>query len=198
MFANLRGAPSTIGRVSATEAQGRTSQAQIRMKLRALLSEQEWNAMIPQVLGLWLEFGYAEDRARVAGEDPLAGISMGDLAHALEMDFKFRGATTAINRAEQAQQLIGAYQQFREDLTVKERRALMQSALEAVGVKGVQRFVSPEGTADLTEMEQMQKAMAMGMPPPGAVPPPGAGGPPQLPPGEAPPEEGPMPEGPPA
>jgi hypothetical protein len=194
VYANMRGAPATIGRVSATEAQGRTSQAQIRMKLRALLAEEEWNQIIPQVLGLWLEFGFSEDRARIAGEDPLAGLSMGDLAKSLEMDLKFRGATTAINRAEQAQQLIGAYGQFREDLTVKERRALMTAALEAVGTKGVERFITPEGTATLAEMEAMQQQAAQMQAQMAMMPPP-----PQLPPGEgAPPPEGGVPqEGPP-
>ena len=199
-YSSVRGAPSTVGRVSATESQGRSKQAINRITQRAMRIEEDLSVLPPQILSLWIEFGRYDTRRNVMGGDPLKGLDRDRLIDALTQDYKFRGATQASNRELMAQQLMGFLQTYGEILSPKARLILGRETLSVLGIKAARRIISEEDI------------IAAGQPPapPGAPPMPGPEGGPQtapLPPADpnaippeamVPPPEGAPPEGMPA
>jgi hypothetical protein len=216
----LRGSPSTVSRVSATETERRFNQALTRQKQRVLRIEDEMQPMVPQMLQLWYQFGDPIIRLQAGGgdADAIGELPRETFMEALELDFRFRGATKALNKELQVQQLLGFLRDNREDLIPRERRALMKRAYETMGQKGGGEIVSEPGTDQLQaqfdqqyqvqqqqlamqsqqmemQAQQMQAAqmqMQAGIPPGGAPPqggaPPEGGAPQEQPPAEAPPQ----------
>ena len=115
---HLRGSPSTVGRVSATEAERRFSQSLTRQKQRVLRIEDELQPMVRQMLFLWYQFG--DPVVRVAagdGQDSIAEVERDRFFEALELDFRFRGASKALNKDLLSQQLMTFLRDNRGDLT---------------------------------------------------------------------------------
>lgn len=156
-YENLKGAQSTVGRVSATESERRFSQAQTRQKQRAVRFEEELNPMISQALMLMYQY-YDEATMKeiTGGTSKLKAIPQESFLAALEMNFRFRGATKALNRDMQVQQLTGYLTEFGALMTAKEKRTVMQRILEASGTKGIDQIVTDAGTKQMEAMEQVQ------------------------------------------
>ena len=174
---HLRGSPSTVGRVSATEAERRFSQSLTRQKQRVLRIEDELQPMVRQMLFLWYQFG--DPVVRVAagdGQDSIAEVERDRFFEALELDFRFRGASKALNKDLLSQQLMTFLRDNRGDLTPRERRNLMRRIYETMGQKGGAEIISEEGTMTLEGVFQQQMAAAQaqqaaagqGAPPEGA------------------------------
>lgn len=181
--ANVRGQTSEIGRVSATESQGRLNQALTRMKLGAVLVDEDLSGPVRQWLSLWYQFAPADLRLRVGGDgDGLMAVDKTKILEALQYDYRLRGATRAQDRALTVQQLNDFAKEYKDLLAPPELRILMKQAFEIMGLKGVSKIVSDQYTKLLTE-KFMQSLIA---PPPGAPGAPGAAGAPQGAPGAAP------------
>ena len=162
----VRGGNSTVGRVSATESERRYTSAQTRMKLKVAVMEEELMPMVKQMLMLWHQFG-TKQLEQVAGGNPLKDIPAETFLNGIEMDFRFRGASKALNGDMQVQQLTTFFQAFGERMTAGEIRELMTRVLEAAKVKGVDSIVTSDGTKKLTMMEDLQQQQMLaqaGMP----------------------------------
>lgn len=144
---NVRGATSTIGRVSATESQGRLNQALTRMKLAAILIDEDMAPSVRQWLSLWYQFAPADLRVKVGGEgDGLITVNKSELIEAMQYDFRFRGATRALDRALTVQQLTQFGKDFKELLAPPELRALMKQTFETLGIRGVSKIITDKYT----------------------------------------------------
>lgn len=160
---NVRGAASTIGRVSATESQGRLQQALQRQKQHVLRMEGEMAPLAMMSLFLWHQFEQGEMTLRVGGdelrEDPFAKYDTKDFLWALNMDFRFRGATKALNRELSAQQLkdvlvTGANLRV---LLPAEVRTLLKKVYEILGHKGTAAIFTQAGDQALKMASQQQQ-----------------------------------------
>lgn len=180
----LRGGAATVGRVSATESERRFSQALVRQKQRVLTIEEGLKPFVDMSLFLWYQFHSSGERIRVGGDDPFVTVRKSMFQEALGMDYRFRGASKALNRDMAAQQLEGFGKLFMPYMVPKEVRALMKRIYDTIGQKGVAEIVSDEGTAQLVAQQAAQQAAAQA-PQPGAAPgapgAPGAAGAPQDP-----------------
>jgi hypothetical protein len=155
---NVRGSAATIGRVSATESQGRLSQALLRTKQQVLRIEEEHQAIPMQAAFLWYQFGEEKVRLRIGGDelamDPFVEMDRGDFLQMLGIDFRFRGATKALNRELSAQQLDAWLKTATQAaaLMPKEIRAVLAKIYEIQGHKGVGTIITDEGTASTQEV----------------------------------------------
>lgn len=177
----LRGGASNVGRVSATESERRFNQALLRQKQRVLRIEEELSPAVRMAQMLWLQFGSHKTRVRIAGDDPYLHISRQQLLESLDMDFRFRGASKALNRDLAAQQLMAFAEKFAQWLIPTETRALMRRVYENLGQRGVAEIVSQDGTDFYTAMQQMQQAQQQAMAAGGGQPGPGGPGGPSAP-----------------
>lgn len=156
---NMRGGPSTIGRVSATENQQRFNQALARMKSSAVQVEEDLDPAVEQSLGLWYQYGPPEVKLRVqGGPDAWVSITKEDIFESLEQDYAFRGATRAANRELQVQQMTTFGEKFMEKLYPWEVRSLMKLIWRTGGVPGASLVVSGKG--DQLAMQDFQAAQA--------------------------------------
>jgi len=189
-YTATKGAPAQIGRVTGTEFQGRANQAQLRVKLDAMYTEEDFVPVTRKMLTLWAQMGEDELRVRVGGQpDPFIQLNREELLEALDIDWRFRGATKAINKDMQVQQLLTFVDKFGASLKPYEARYLARLVLESLDVRGATQIVSDQGTAETTQDYERQR-MAQQAPPQ-----PVQGGPPQ--PGAPPPQGGPPQGGPP-
>jgi hypothetical protein len=167
---NVRGTQATVGRVSATEAQSRLTQALVRHAQRAIRIEEEFNPIIPKGLNLvaqkWpaSDEGLSQLRKRMIGADEKDPWEEKDLtrdtfSEAINMDIKFRGASRTQDRQLQAEQLKGLLQ-FGSSIMVApgipamtgiEIRNGLRKIVETLGVKGSAPIISQEGDALVME-----------------------------------------------
>ena len=167
---NVRGTQATVGRVSATEAQSRLTQALVRHAQRAIRIEEEFNPIIPKGLNLvaqkWpaSDEGLSQLRKRMIGADEKDPWDEKDLtrdtfSEAISMDIKFRGASRTQDRQLQAEQLKGLLQ-FGSSIMVApgipamtgiEIRNGLRKIVETLGVKGSALLISQEGDALVME-----------------------------------------------
>lgn len=162
-FQNLRGAPSTVGRVSATESERRVSQALMRMKLHVLCLEDELLPALNQIPALWYQKGDPKLRIRVTGRDtrdPFVEVTREQLMECLGMDFRFRGASLARNPDMIVQQMMGFVTTFREAMTPPEVRAIMRRIWASLRLPGVKEVVTEDGTRQAMKAWEMQQMMA--------------------------------------
>lgn len=152
---NVRGASAQVGRVSATESTTRLTQALTRLKMHAIQVEDDLTPAVAQWLGLWAQFGTSENRP--GGIDPLQGLTRERLISELAMNYRFRGATQAVNRELNAQQLITFFKEFKAVLTPSEQRALAKEVTLVLGLRKASQIVSPEGTAQFEQMAAAQQ-----------------------------------------
>lgn len=163
----VRGAMSQIGRVSATESERRFSQGLARQKLNALTTEAELRPMIHQLLALWSAHGSSDDRVNIGGRDlgldALLVIPKESLIKALDQDFRFRGASTAVNRNER----IGFISNFLmtgtriQALAPQEIRALLAKLWQEGGISGDIITEDANAFAAMKAQREAQNAAAM-------------------------------------
>lgn len=171
---NVRGQQAQVGRVSATEAQSRLSQALVRHTQRAIRLEEEYNPIIPQSLALVAQKWPTDDpqlqglRAKLVGadeQDPWADkeFTAATFVEALTMDIKFTGASRAKDLALQAQQLKD-FTQFASSIQVApgvpaitgtEVRKALRRMYQTIGQHGVADIVSEQGDAIVEQAVQM-------------------------------------------
>ena len=180
---NVKGQPSQVGRVSATESQSRLTQALTRHKKKAERLETELSAMFPQLLYNVYQYLPEDDpalmaiRAGIVGEDevdPLPAFSRETFAESLAMNVRFRGATTKLNKELMAQQLQGFLQvasqiQSMSGMPVpimspEEVRALMRRAYDAMGQKGSGEVFTAAGDQAVQGMLQAHLVAAQTAP----------------------------------
>jgi hypothetical protein len=153
---NVRGSTATVGRIPATTETQRLTQALTRMKLHAITIEEDLGMSVQQWLSRWAQFGFTL-REKVSGSpDPLKGISQEQLREALFMNYSFRGATQALQKELQAQQLMTFVDKFKESMLPTEIRALMVEVGTALGLRSLSKIVSADGTKLLTLQYQQQ------------------------------------------
>jgi hypothetical protein len=186
---SVRGASATIGRVSATEHQARLQQALERTKQLVLRREDECNPLLVFMCYLGYQFGPEEIIVRVGGDEnqgnpfpSVAGreerFSRDELLGAmhrgtregekevfierLRSDLKFRGATRALNRELNVQQLQG-FLQIASSLQIapgysalfpEETRALLERIFRQLNQTGVSEVVNPARTQELKQAFQ--------------------------------------------
>ncbi len=177
-YSHIRGAPTEVNRVSATESEGRRQQALTRLKIRAVGIEDELQPVVEQMLYLWYQKGDPQLRVKVVGEqhqDPFLYVSKSQLFQALSMDFRFRSATKALTR----DVIVTQYMQFLKDnaqmMIPAEMRDVMRQVAELLGMKNIRRIVSPEGDQHFEMMhklvvKQTQAQLMTPTQPPGGAP----------------------------
>lgn len=184
---NVRGQSAQVGRVSATESQGRLTQALVRHKQKAQRIEEEMSAIIPQMLYNAYQMltpppqkpGDIQDPTiaaildEIVGEDqqnPMGEFSRETFAESLNMNIKFRGATSKLNKELMAQQLQGflsvatqiqsAAGMPVQIMTPAETRNVMRRIYEAMGQKGGSEVFTPEGDAAVQKLVEAHVAAA--------------------------------------
>lgn len=197
--ANLRGGASQVGRVSATESERRFTQALTRMKQQVARTEEELLGFVHQSIHIWYEFAEPGELVRVAGKNPIMKLDPDELIQALDVDYRFRGASKALNRDMVIQQLQSFAQLFMPQMSPKEMRALQSRIYEAMGQPGAEVITTDETTEILQTNWQKQQELILfqteqqlNPPPP---PPAEGGGEGAAPPAEAAPPAAPPPEG---
>lgn len=165
---NVQGQASTVGRVSATEAQGRLQQALVRHKKKAERIEEEESTIWPQVFyNAYQRYPQtdpqlAQLRQQIVGEDmqdPLGSeeFTPDTFAEDLAKNVRFRGATTKLNKELQAQQLkdfLATLSQIASAtpipvpiLSPQELRTLGKRIYEVLSDKGSPDVFTEEGDA---------------------------------------------------
>jgi len=180
---NVRGQQATVGRVSATEAQSRLSQALVRHTQRAIRLEEEFNPIIPQALALVAQFWPTDDaelsklRAKMVGQDeqdpwvvpPGEEFTKNTFAEALEMDLKFTGASRTKDLQLAAQQLKD-FTQFGASIQVApgvpalsgtEIRNLLRRMYRTLGQKGTEEALTQEGDQIVAQSVQLSLTNAI-------------------------------------
>ena len=149
---NVRGAAATVGRVSATESERRVAQALVRQKDRVMRIEEDLQEMITQILMIRYQFSDPEVRVKSNSEgiDPVAVYNRASLLESMRMDYRFRAATKAIDKALTAQQLMQFASTFGAYLLPQEMRKLMKRVYDSFSLKGVHEVISAEGDAIIT------------------------------------------------
>lgn len=159
--ANVRGAQATVNRVSATDAAGRLQQALLRSKLAAVSVEEDLSTAVPHWLALWAQFGSETLRIRVGGKpDAIMEVGKSELLDSLNVDYRFRGATRAMNRAETIQHLDTLTKTYKDVMHPSEVRASMKVMAETMGIPQVSRIVNDQVTAEIIMAFEKQKAAA--------------------------------------
>ena len=174
---NVRGQQAQVGRVSATEAQSRLSQALIRHTQRAIRLEEEFNPIIPQALALVAQKWPSDDRALSMLRQKMVGADEQDpwqvpageeftkdtFMEALNMDIRFTGASRTKDLQLAAQQ-IKDFTQFGASIQVApgvpalsgtEIRNLLRRMYRTLGQKGTEEALTQEGDAIVQQSVQL-------------------------------------------
>jgi len=107
------------------------------------------------ILGLQYQFGKDEVRRNIGGMSVV--FPRERFMEAMFQDFKLRGATKAMNKAERVQALTQFDQQFKESMLIGERRSLMKEVLYTEGIKTVDRIVTDVGTQQMKQDEALAR-----------------------------------------
>jgi len=172
---NLRGQAATVGRVSAAESEQRFSSAMLRMKTQAVRFEEEIKGLLRQSLYLWYQHGDPELLIRAGGPGTDAysiSVSKEELAHAIDMDFNFRGPSRIMNRDMLVQQMLQWFGTFQQLLKPSRQLMAARQVYELMGLKNRSELLPDEDIMMAIQAENMPPA------PPQAAPgaPPEAGG----------------------
>jgi hypothetical protein len=182
----LRGNQATVGRVSATEAQGRFNSSLLRIKQLAIAVEEDLTPVFVKCLMRWVQFGgdpinVPRKGTRDGSPFDMLEVSREDILGAIKAGFKFRGATRALDRDKQLQNHFQYTNVYGQNLMPKEMRLLMKRVANLMGMRDVDQIITDEGTEMAQKMWEAKMAGAAG--PAGAGPMPGQGGPQMPPPG---------------
>lgn len=155
VYSSTKGAPATVGRVTGTEFQGRSSQIQLKYKVDASMVEEEWADMPLVMLSFFAQMGPEHIHKAVGGDpDAIVDVSRDQLVEAMNMRFRFRGAVKNIQPDLQVQQLTTALREFQDVLSPTERRAALQLVLGILDVRGYSKILTDEGMAQVAQMAQ--------------------------------------------
>jgi len=170
---NVKGQPSQVGRVSATESQSRLTQALTRHKKKAERLESEMSGIFPQMLYNLYQYLPEEDatltaiRAALIGEDEIDPLrapefSRETFAESLAMNVRFRGATSKLNKelmAQQLQMFLQTASQIQSMsglpvpiMTPQEARTVMSRMFDALGQKGGAEIFTAAGDQAVQSM----------------------------------------------
>jgi hypothetical protein len=175
----VRGQGARFSRTTAREIERTTERALARQKQRVARIEDDLSEFPQQWAALCYQFAPAEWRIRVTGEnpgrDPYQSYSKLDFIEAIESDYRFRGATDAIDKEHRAQVLGELYSRAAQAKTTSptELRAILRRIFETWGEKGVHKIFTKEGDAYVKALEQAslaQIAMSAQVAPAGAEP----------------------------
>ena len=162
-YSSTRGAPSTVGRVSAAEAHGRASSALLQHKVSAALFESDMRPAVSAIVACWYEHGDDETLIKAGGLGTEAyrnTISRDELLSVMDTDFQFRGPSRAINKEMQVQQLYQYVATFGQVLGPDRLLAIAQECYELLGFKNKEQVVPDEDIAKKQEEVAMQEAAA--------------------------------------
>ncbi len=169
----IRGASAPFSRTTAHEIQNRLNRSLVRQTRKVARFEEEISTVIPQWLMLCYQFAPPEWRVRVggsdAGGDPFQQYGRSEFLESIDMDYAFRGATSAINKELRTQQLGDMFARAVQAgvNTAPELRALMRRTYESLGYKGIQQMFTPEGDAYVQMMQQVAMQQLTNPPTPG-------------------------------
>lgn len=177
----IRGASAPFSRTTASEIQNRLNRSLVRQTRKVARFEEEISTTVPQWLMLCFQFAPPEWRVRVggsdAGGDPFQQYGRSEFLEAVEMDYAFRGASSAINKELRTQQLGDMFARAVQAgvNTPPELRALMRRTYESLGYKGVQQIFTPDGDTfaqmlHQSAMLQLQMGMQAGQEPAAPAP----------------------------
>lgn len=157
-YPNVRGEAPSVGRVSATEQAQRLAHAAARIKLSAIQFDEDYDALPRQSFALWYQYGPSDLRVKIGGApDAFLSYSKNDLAEAMAADYRFRGATKAVNREMLAQQLMTFADKYSGHMIPKEVRFLLTRVLDVLNIHGTSKIISEEGTAVVEKMYELQQ-----------------------------------------
>lgn len=162
----VRGSAVPFSRTTATEVTQRLNRAIGRQKQRVIRIEDEMSAVVPQWLMLCYQFAPDDWKLRVGGEDPARNpfqqYGREDFFEGLHMDYRFRGATNAINRELKTQQLSELFARAmsaqRPLLAPTEARRLLQRVMESTGQRGFETVFTAEGESFVQLQTQLEHA----------------------------------------
>lgn len=171
IFSSVRGAPAEVARVSATEAQGRSTASLARVKARLYrFADALAQGPIPMSFGLWRQFGEPDMLENIAGLDPMTALADDSLLLGLEQDYVTAASAVSADKNMQVKQLqdtVGGLQQL--GLLQPGGRAAVAAAKALVVVTG-----TPNGQELLqaieADMQAAQQAQAQQPPQAGAPP----------------------------
>lgn len=157
-YPNVRGEAPSVGRVSATEQAQRLAHAAARIKLSAIQFDEDYDALPRQSFALWFQYGPSDLRIKIGGgPDAFLSYSKNDIAEAMAADYKFRGATKAVNREMLAQQLMTFADKYAGHMIPKEVRFLLSRVLDTLNIHGISKIISTEGTDTVEKMYELQR-----------------------------------------
>lgn len=162
--APVRGGAVTLNRVSATQSERAFSQSLLRQKSAAIMTETELRPLVHQVLSLLRDHVSSDDRinsvGRDLGLDVLKNVPRELLVKALDQDYAFHGATSAVNRAER----MGFFREFFQTangsqlLAPQEARALLAMWWRESNIPGVGSVITEAGNRAVVNQLQMEQA----------------------------------------
>ncbi len=167
---NVAGATATVGRVSATEATARLTQALVPHKKKAeRLEEEESGTLYQMYYNAYQKYpaDLSELRQQIVGgdqQDPFANpqFTRETFAEVLRYNIRFRGATTKLNKELLAQQLkdfLATIAQIQSTAGIQlavftpgELRNIARRIFETFGQKGQEQIITVEGDQAVAEM----------------------------------------------
>ena len=105
---NVRGSVSSGSGTTATESNRAFENAMARTTQRIIRFEGEMSRWVKHSLFNWYQFAKPQEKLRVGGDpplDPFAIYRRKDFLQAIDMDYRFAGARTSVNTAEEVAQL---------------------------------------------------------------------------------------------
>jgi hypothetical protein len=180
-FPNVRGALSGSSSTTATETNRAFQNAMVRTTQRILRFEGQISKWIHHSLFNWYQFAKPIERIRVGGDppiDPFITYRRKDFLAAIDMDFHFAGARTAVNTAEEVTALkdiltIGINAQI-PSMNVD---AIFRRIVELAARNADPYILSPEQVQQKQqEAAEAAEAQTAGEPPPPPAPAPAPGG----------------------
>lgn len=147
VYSSTKGAPATIGRVTGTEYQGRAGQVLLKYKVDASIIEEELLMLPPVILSFYAQMG-PERMLKAIGGDPgmMVDVTREQIIEAINMRFRFRGATKNIQPDMAVQQIMQLMAASKDVLTPAERRFGLKLVMELLDIRGYSSIITPEGT----------------------------------------------------
>ena len=154
-FPNVRGGISSGSGITATEANRAFENAMVRTTQRIVRFENELSRWVRHSLFNWYQFAKPKERMRVGGDpglDPFVEYRRKDFLVAIDMDFHFAGARTAVNTSEEIAQL--------KDLLITATNAQIPNANIAAMFTRIAELSSRDSSQFTFSEEQMQQQQA--------------------------------------
>lgn len=184
VYGSVKGAPATVGRVTGTEYQGRASQVLLKYKIDASILEDELLMLPSVIISMYAQMAEPRVRLEVGGDpDAIVDVSREQLVQALNLRFRFRGATKHLQPELQIQQLTTAIQGFPQALSVQEQREALKLVLQLLDIRGWTKILSDAGqqqmataqataldAANATNQAGADQARLSSIPIPGSIP----------------------------